>query len=72
MSFVTECLSGKKKMDKRSILKIDSLVKKWNSSYEEDSVFAVHVPRWEGGKDSERRIPQGLRLDEIKIQTTNM
>ena len=43
MSFVTESLSGKKKMDKRLILKIDSLVKKWNSSYEEGSVFAVQI-----------------------------
>ena len=68
--FVTECLSGKKKMDKMLILKLDSLMKKWNSGYEEDGVFAVHEPRWEGCKENGRRIPQCLRLYEIK--TTNM
>ena len=70
---VTEKISGKKKMDERLILKIDSQVKDWNSSCEHDSVYAVHESeRWEGGQDSRRRIPQCLKLFEINAQTTNV
>ena len=67
---VTEKISGKKKMDERLILKIDSQVKDWNSSCEHDSVYAVH--EWEGGGSSSRRIPQCLKLFEINVQTTNV
>jgi hypothetical protein len=60
LSFIllfTEWILLKKKMQKRLILKLDSLVKEWNFSYEEDGIFAVHEPMWENGR----------RLKELKI-----
>eukprot|EP00092_Neocalanus_flemingeri_P058991 GFUD01070419.1.p1 GENE.GFUD01070419.1~~GFUD01070419.1.p1 ORF type:complete len:202 (+),score=22.18 GFUD01070419.1:35-640(+) len=63
LAFASERLFGIKIMRKRLNTKIESVVISWNVINAHNGVFAVHEPeRWEGDKDSRRKIPESLTL----------